>query len=120
MEFFIVANSFAAPFVSDQSTHYVKADSAADALDQFSRTYRHPAGLYAAICFASADDYHKDRPVLATWKSNHVIAMEEATKEKLGYSSLCHAPGDFEIDGKRVKVNDPKSGKVMLSADKAA
>jgi hypothetical protein len=31
-EFFIEANSFAAPFVSDNSTHYVEADSAKKAL----------------------------------------------------------------------------------------
>ncbi len=54
-EFFIVANSFAAPFISDESTHYVKARTAPLALEQFAAKYNHPAGLYAALACWTKD-----------------------------------------------------------------
>jgi hypothetical protein len=59
-EYFIRANSFAAPFFSDTSEEFVKAPSAQKALDYFVANYKHPCGLYAARAYASADLYHKN------------------------------------------------------------
>lgn len=112
-EYFIVANSFAAPFCSDTSEKYVEAGSPQEALEQFAKKYDHPFGLYFAACFASADDYHKDKKALATWKCNLVLAQEELTKDKKGGYSVKHDPfGTLEIDGVRTAVKDPKGGKV--------
>lgn len=36
-EWFITANSFAAPFISDTSTHFIEASSAKEALEKFSK-----------------------------------------------------------------------------------
>lgn len=112
-EYFIVANSFAAPFVSDQSTSFVEADSPTEALEKFAADYGHPAGLYAANCYASANDYHKNADPLAQWLSNHVLAEREAIADKKGYSYLGHGPGDFEINGERITIDDPKGGRVI-------
>ena len=71
-DFFITARSFAAPFVTDESTHYVTADTSQQALEDFAASYSHPCGLYAAEAWESADDYHKHREPAARWRSNHV------------------------------------------------
>src|SRR5262245_53093735 len=72
-EFFIVANSKAAPIVSDTTRTYVEADNAEDALVQFIREYSHPAGLYAARAYASADAFEKGQPYLDEWLSFDAI-----------------------------------------------
>lgn len=112
-EWFIVSNSFAAPFFSDSGEHWVKAVDARGALEKLAKTYKHPCGLYSAAVYRDANAYHKGAKPLARWLSNHVLAMEEATKGKSRYSSLCNAPGDFEIDGKKFTVENPKGGKVV-------
>ncbi len=68
-EYFIVANSFAAPFFSDQSTHFIAADSAEDALDKFILTYKHPLGLYSAAAYFDANDFHKGFSPMASYLS---------------------------------------------------
>ena len=115
MEFFIVSNSFAAPFVSDQSTGYVNGETAEAALKRFTAEYRHPAGLYAAAAFVSADAYHKRATPLARWLCNHELAKVEATRGKGAWVYYGFAPGDFKIDGKRIKVENPKGGQVVTS-----
>lgn len=114
-EFFITARSFAAPFFSDDSSTYVEADTASEALATFASEYSHPAGLYAAEAWASADHYHKSggKDPLAQWLSNHEIAKQEATKDKHGYGYLGHGPGEFDVDGERVSVPGPKGGRVV-------
>lgn len=64
-----MANSFAAPFVSDRSTGYIEAADPARALDELRESYDHPCGLYVALIYASADDWHKDAGPLARWLS---------------------------------------------------
>lgn len=116
-EFFIRAESFAAPFVSDPSAKYVEAVSAKEALELFAGSYRHPAGLYAADAYASADAYHKGAQPLARWLCNH-----EQEKRKVmgpGHSYLGHGPGDFEIDGERIRVKNPKGGSLVALKDGA-
>ena len=112
-EFYIETNSFAAPFFSDRDFFYIKAETPQAALRECASKYKHPAGLYAAAAYSSADAKNKGAKPLAVWLSNHAKAMEEATKGKGSYS--CHglAPGVFEIDGKRVEVENPKGGSVQ-------
>lgn len=112
-EFFVFANSFAAPFFSDDHTEHVLGDSAEDALMKFVASYTHPAGLYAAMIYDSADAYHKGAKPLAKWLCNHELGKRKVASSKGGYSYLGHGPGDFEIDGVRVKIADPKGGKVV-------
>jgi hypothetical protein len=109
-EFFIVANSFAAPFMSDQSTQHVTAESPVAALEKFAAEYTHPCGLYAAQCYRTADAYHKGKKAMAQWLSNRVRAEKAATKGKGSYSFMGHSPELFEVDGKRHQVKDPKGG----------
>lgn len=112
-EYFILANSFAAPFFSDTSTSFESADTPEKALEQFAKNYKHPAGLFAAVCYESADAYHKDKPPLAEWLSNHAIEKEKIMEKTGGISYLGHGPGDFEINGKRYHVENPKEGRVV-------
>lgn len=113
-EWFIYAKSFAAPFVSDDSTDYEEAESAEQALTQFAARYTHPAGLYAATAFTSADAYHKgDKPV-ALWLCNHEREKQRLTKDLHGYSYYGSAPGEFEINGEKHHIDNPMSGSVVV------
>ncbi len=69
-EYFIIANSFAAPFCSDESRTYVTGQTPLIALQEFATRYSHPYGLYAAAAYKSADAYHKGEKPLAKWLSN--------------------------------------------------
>jgi hypothetical protein len=110
-EYFIVANSFAAPFVSDQSTAFRTARTPAGALLDFAATYRHPTGLYAAAAYRSADAYHKREPPLARWLSNQAKAMERRTESSFRHDG--DEPGSLTIDGKSHAVDDPKAGAIV-------
>lgn len=108
-EYFVVANSFAAPFVSDQSTHFIKGKDPKSALEEFAKKYDHPAGLYCAVIYSSSDDYHKGKKPLANWYSNHLIKLKS-----LDVRSYCgHGPGNFDVNGERHIVENPKEGKVL-------
>src|SRR6185312_15188341 len=69
-EFFIVANSFAAPLVSDTSEHFIRAIDAGTALVQFIPTYKHPSGLYSARVYTDANAYHKREKHLGEFLSD--------------------------------------------------
>jgi hypothetical protein len=114
-EFFIQARSFAAPFVSDESTRFVTAPDARAALERFAADYKHPAGLYAAAAYASADAFHKGADPIARWLCNKEQALREATKGKAAYS--VYSPGQdlLEVDGEPVVVHDPRGGSVVAS-----
>lgn len=111
-EYFIVSNSFAAPFFSDSDEAFVVADTPRAALEQYARDYGHPAGLYAAACYGSSDDYHKNRDPLARWLCNHERVKQEATKNKGSYSFYGEAPGKFRINDEWFNVEQPKAGSV--------
>ena len=113
MEFFVIANSFAAPFLSDQSSEFVEADTPEDALVRHADNYKHPAGLYSAVCYANADAFHKGRQPLARWLCNHAKEQSRITENMSGYSYLGHGPGNFEINGKHYTVEHPKDGGVV-------
>lgn len=111
-EYFILANSFAAPFFSDEGTSYAEADTPEAALEKFAADYKHPAGLYAANAYASSDAYHKGEPALARWRCNKARVMEEFTSK--GTHSIYSADaGTVEIDGEEVRIEDPKAGAVI-------
>lgn len=68
-EYFVMANSNAAPMFSDTSSYYIKADSPEEARDKAVKEYKHSCGLYALNVYGSADDYHKNKDPLAKWRS---------------------------------------------------
>jgi hypothetical protein len=67
MEYFVVANSKAAPFVSDTSNKFQKGRSPHEALGLFIEAYSHPSGLFSAAVYESSDDFHKGKKPLATF-----------------------------------------------------
>ena len=109
-EYFVVANSFAAPFVSDRSTGFAEGLTPADALRSFAASYKHPAGLYAAAIYHDADAYHKSDPSLARWLSNQAALLQDIT----GHSILVRSPGNIEIDGVLTVLHNPKQGQIVL------
>lgn len=110
-EFFIIANSFAAPFFSDSSEGYQNGTDARDALEKFAAGYKHPCGLYSADAFENADAYHKNAKALAQWRCNRVLEQERITGPLSGYSIL--GPGAFEVNGVRYDVKNPAEGRVL-------
>lgn len=112
-EYFIHAASFAAPFVSDESTGFVTADSPEAALVAFAESYRHSAGLYAADAYASADAYHKREKRLARWLSNKAQTIERAMDDRGAASIYSPSPDMVEIGGEPIAIRDPKAGSVV-------
>ena len=108
-EWFVVANSFAAPFFSDTSEDYVEGETARDALKLFMEGYKHPFGLFAAVVYESADDYHKGRAPAARWTSNKAVAVEKIVKERGAVLFDESGPDGFIADGVRYDI--PKGGK---------
>jgi hypothetical protein len=108
MEYFIFANSFAAPFFSDTSHDFQEAPTPKAALQIFAGRYSHPCGLYAAACYESAEAYHKGTQPLARWLSNHAAKIEHAKPTSI----LSEGPGKIKLDGKWTTVEDPKGGRV--------
>lgn len=115
-EYFIVARSFAAPFVSDNSTGFAQGSSPESAMEAFARTYSHPAGLYAAEVYTNANAYHKGEKPLAQWLCHHEQAKQRLTNGLGSYSYLGHAPGSFEINGTAHTIDDPKAGSIVVKS----
>jgi len=114
-EYFVVTTSFAAPFFSDEDERFVDADSPEAALEKVAREYKHPAGLYAALCYADANAKAKREKPLAKWLCNHEIEKMRLTADKGAYSYFGHETGHFDIDGKRHVVENPKEGRVVAA-----
>lgn len=114
-EYFVVANSFAAPFFSDRSTDFAQGETPTLALLSFAETYSHPYGLYSAAIYGSANAYHKNKPALARWLSNHAIFMQD----KISGTIKGIAPGKVEINGVIHIIENPKDGTVVLEGLKA-
>lgn len=115
-DYFIRANSFAAPFFSDDSSSYQAGETPEKALLAFAKAYKHPAGLYAALAYTSADAYHKGEPALATWLCNHEIAKMEATKNLGSYGYFGDGPGHFKINEEWHTVKNPRAGRIVEQA----
>jgi hypothetical protein len=112
-EYFIVTSSFAAPFCSDTDQFFQEGVSPRHVLEKVARQYSHPCGLFAAVCYESADSYHKKEKPLAKWLSNHELSKMEATKGESGYTYRGIAPGKFEVNGKVFTVENPHEGRVV-------
>lgn len=113
MEFYVETNSFAAPFFSDSGQRYVEAATPREALEITAREYTHPCGLYAAACYSSADRKNKGEKPLARWLSNHARRLAELTEGLGSYSCRGNGPGEFEINGEKHTVKDPKGGSIV-------
>lgn len=115
-EYFIKAQSFAAPFCSDESQGFISADSPADALEVFARKYSHPCGLYSAFCYKDANAEAKGHKPLAKWLCNYEAEKQRLT-HNLGSYSFLHSQdkkGEFmEVDGKRTYIKNPRAGSVV-------
>lgn len=114
-EFFVVANSFSAPFISDQSTGYAKGKTPEEAMEAFALAYKHPCRLYAAVMYESADAYHKGERAILRWLCNFALAMETATKDLSCYSSRSESPRGFYINDKWFAVTDPYEGQTVAA-----
>jgi hypothetical protein len=81
-EYFVTARSFAAPFFSDTSEEYVEAQNVRQAMELFTEDYSHPGGLYAFEVWASADDFHKRKAPLDTWRSPEAACCQDRGAER--------------------------------------
>ena len=113
MEYFIHAESFAAPFCSDTLTRFVEAPTPTEALDQFVHGKPHPCGIYSAVCYTSSDDFHKGKTPLAKYLSNKALALQVATAGKGAYVMQGRGAGAFEVDGQLHRVPNPRDGRVV-------
>ena len=112
--YFVVAHSFAAPFVSDESTDYVDGKNPDEALRAFARAYNHPCGLYAANLYASADAYHMNEKPLARWLCNHEREKRRVLKPLECGVYRGEGPGKFYVNDKLHVVKNPKGGDVVV------
>jgi len=107
-EFFIIANSFAAPFFSDTSKKFIKGETPELALLSFVKGYSHPCNLYSAELYVDANAYYKGKGFLIRWLSNHAIFLQD----KVGRIRDI-MPGEIEIDGKIHVIKNPKDGRIV-------
>lgn len=110
-EYFVIANSFAAPMFSDTTMEYVKGSTPREAMQKFVAEYTHPCGLYAALLYESADAYHKGKKEIVRFLCNQEI--ERAKLMKNGGSFYGKGNGVFEINGKEYRVKDWNKGKIF-------
>ena len=80
-EYYVVAHSFAAPFVSDTSKRFVCGETPGGALTQFVANYEHPCGLYSAAIFTDANAEAKRHAPLMRWQSNAAQKLDGDPKE---------------------------------------
>ena len=75
-EFFVVTESFPAPFIGDMQMKRINSVSAQALINNITidergrgraNWYHHPSGLHAVKIYDSADNYHKRRPALIEW-----------------------------------------------------
>lgn len=113
-EFFVKAQTFAAPFCSDELVRYIPGEDPVEAVEAWVESRPHPCGIYYAAVYANADDMHRGRKPLCEWKSNYQRAREEATKGKGCYISRGLGENAFEIDGEKFWVECPREGAVYV------
>jgi len=113
-EYFIVANSKAAPFFSDTSTHFVTASNPTVALKQFKETYKHSCGLYAAVLFANSDAYHKSQKPIAKWVCNFELEKQKVTKDLGCYLYMGIDKNTFEVNNVKYTIKNPDGGETIL------
>ncbi|MBA7614738.1 hypothetical protein ES703_22007 [subsurface metagenome] len=116
-EYFIVANSFAAPFFSDTSEGYFRGKNPKDVMHRFIAQYEHPCGLYSANLYENADAYHKNEEPLRQYLCNLELEKQRLVEGKDSYSVLhsFHNGKEFiEIDHERHYIKNPKEGKILI------
>ena len=69
-----VTNSNAAPFVSDTDSGFIEATDPKSALEKIVRSYKHPAGLYAAVIKLPTPE----NPVVARYLSGRAATLDSA------------------------------------------
>jgi hypothetical protein len=118
-KYFVVGTPFGGGFFGEiyvehvWGEKHVRGESPEVALQDFVDSHADGPGLYSAALWDSADSYHERQEPLARWLSNHEIAKEELTRDLGAYSYFGHGPGDFEIDGVRHRIPDPKGGRLV-------
>lgn len=112
-EYFVFTNSFAAPFFSDSSTKYVEGDTPQEAMAKAVKDYKHPAGLFAAALYESADAYHKGQKPMIKWLSNKAQVVVRFESDGQSHSFYSNEDDTIRIDGVRHQIADPKSGSVV-------
>ncbi len=112
-EYFIIGNTFAAPFFSDTLKRFIKAETPEKALMKFIEECTHPCGIYSANCYESADACEKNEKPLSKWLCNLEIEQQNITKDKGAYSYLNKGEGILVIDGEEHKIDNWKEGKLL-------
>lgn len=120
-EYFVVANSFAAPFFSDEEEGYIKGKSPRDAMQKFVKKYSHPCGLYSAVLFTNADAFHKNKKPLCKYLCNLELEKQRLTKNLKGFSfkheSISKDLSVIEIDYKKHSIRNPRGGKILVAKE---
>lgn len=116
MKYFIDANSFGAPFFSDGLSKFVEGKDAEDAMNNFIKDYKHPAGLYSANLYEDANAFHEGHEPLLKYRSNKQLRIEELTADKKSGYSILTGTDFVEIDNIRYTVDNPKEGRIIKSA----
>jgi hypothetical protein len=106
-KYFVFANSFAAPLVSDRSMGYISSENAESVMLDFVETYNHPCGLYSANLYKSADDYYQNLPPLVEWRSNYAIMTDGV----VGFIRII-GPNSIAVNGIIRTCENPKDGKI--------
>lgn len=112
MRYFVRANQFhtpGTPFSPLMAT--VNATTPEAALTQYMASYSGQAGICTANCYDSDAARARNTQPLAVWASNHESERQRLTKGLPGHGFAMYAPGDFEIDGQRHTVANPKGGR---------
>lgn len=111
--FYVETTSFANPKYSEKGGVEVEAEDAKAALLKVAAEYDPVVGLYAAQAYSSADARNNRQRPLAVWICNHELKKSSLTRGINGHMYFGHGPGDFEINGVRHTVENPKEGQVF-------
>ena len=101
-EYFVVSNSFAAPFVSDKQFRYATGSTPQEALESFTEHYTHRRGLYSADLYSSAKDYHQSKPPLLRYRNLRPVSVDKQFHKNgvvVPGPVAVVVPGHVNIDG---------------------
>lgn len=112
-EFFIDANSNAAPFFSDNVSKFVTANTPEEALLNFISSKPHPCGIYAAVAYKSSYAKMKGEKPIARWLCNFAIQKDKLTEGISAYGFTRFSDSEMEIDGQRHFIENPTEGQIV-------
>jgi len=107
-EYFIIANTFAAPFVSETIETFTKGKDAKDAMKNFIDGHKNE--IYSARGYKNADAFYKKEKPVVNYDCNKLLLLNSLTKDKSTYSYLSHSDKEFELDDVIYKVEEPREG----------